>query len=90
VREAATATEAARVMMMLAVETSAQEAAAMGDSAVVHVKDLEDWAALVERVAQKRVSRVEAENAMALASARQDAKGLIRKIALREGELAEV
>jgi hypothetical protein len=55
VREAATATEAARIMTMLAVETSTQEAAAMGDSAVVHVKDLEDWAALVERVARKWV-----------------------------------
>jgi ribosomal protein L14 len=55
VREAATATEAARIMTMLAVETSTQEAAAMGDSVVVHVKDLEDWAALVERVARKWV-----------------------------------
>jgi chromosome segregation ATPase len=35
------------------------------------------------------VSRVEAEGAVALASARQEAKGLAQRIALLEGELAE-
>jgi hypothetical protein len=34
------------------------------------------------------MSRAKAENAMMLASAHEDAKGLVRKIALLEGELA--
>jgi hypothetical protein len=43
----------------------------------------------VERKAQKRVSRVEAENTVVLASTREDAEGLVQKIALLEGELEE-
>jgi hypothetical protein len=39
-------------------------------------------------VALEKVSRVEAQNAMALASAREDAKDFLQKIALLEGELA--
>jgi hypothetical protein len=41
----------------------------------------------VEREALERVSRMEAENAAALASAREDVKGFVRKIALLKGEL---
>jgi hypothetical protein len=44
---------------------------------------------LVEREAWERVPRMEAENATTLASAREDAEGLVQKIALLEGELAE-
>jgi hypothetical protein len=43
----------------------------------------------VERKAQKRVSRVGAENTVVLASTREDAEGLVQKIALLEGELEE-
>jgi hypothetical protein len=60
------------------------------DSATILVKDVVDWAALAERKALERVSRVEVENAVALASTCKDAEGLLRKIALLEGELAEV
>jgi hypothetical protein len=59
------------------------------DSTTLRVKDAEDRAALTERKAWERVSRVEAENAMVLASTHNDAKGLVQKIALYEGELAE-
>jgi hypothetical protein len=38
------------------------------DSAALHVRVAEDWAALAEREALERVSRVEAENTVALAS----------------------
>jgi hypothetical protein len=41
------------------------------------VKDAEDRAALAERVALEKVSRVEVENGAALASARKDAKGFV-------------
>jgi hypothetical protein len=61
----------------------------MRDSAAVCVKDAEDWASLAEREVRERVSRVEMENITTLASAREDEEGLIRKIALLEGELAE-
>jgi hypothetical protein len=50
---------------------------------------VEDQATLVERGAQGRVLRVEAVSATALASARKEAKGLVWKIALLEGELTE-
>jgi hypothetical protein len=75
--------------MVLAAEISAQEVAMVWDSTALRVKDAEDWAALGEREARERVSRVEAKNAMALASAREDAEGLVQKIALLEGELME-
>jgi hypothetical protein len=42
------------------------------DSATLCVKDVEDQAALAEREALERVSRVEAENVMALASTREE------------------
>jgi hypothetical protein len=41
----------------------------------------------VEREALQRVSRVEAENAAALASSHEDAKGFAHKIALLEDKL---
>jgi hypothetical protein len=59
------------------------------DSAALHVKDVEDQAALAEREARERVSIMEVDNAMALASAREDVEVLVRKIALLQGELAE-
>jgi hypothetical protein len=70
--------------------TSAQEAAATRDSASIRIEDAEDRAALVKMEARERVSRVEVENAMALASACEDVEGLVRKIALLVGEHAEV
>jgi uncharacterized protein YaiL (DUF2058 family) len=69
-------------------KTFAREAALAWDSATLRVKDLMDQATLVERVALKRVLRVEAENAVALASAREDAKGFVRKITILEDEHA--
>jgi CYTH domain-containing protein len=80
--------EAARIAVVLATKTSSQGAAAAWDSATLRVKDVEDRATLAEREVLERVSRVEAENTMALASARLDVKGFIWKIALLEGELA--
>jgi hypothetical protein len=44
----------------------------------------------VEREALERVSRVEVENAMMLASAHEDAEGLARKVALHKDELTVV
>jgi ribosome biogenesis protein Nip4 len=41
----------------------------------------------MERVALEKVSRVEAENVEALASAHEDVKGFVRKVTLLEGEL---
>jgi hypothetical protein len=84
----ATATvEAARVTVVHAMETSALEAVAARDSAALLVKDVEDWAALVEREAQERVLRVVAENTVAFTSTHEDAEGLAQKSALLEGEL---
>jgi hypothetical protein len=88
-QEATTAMEAACVMAVLAVETSAQEATLAWDSATLRIVDAEDRAALAEMEAWERVSREEAENATAFASACKDTEGLVRKIALLEGELAE-
>jgi hypothetical protein len=82
--------EVAHVMAALAAETSTQEATAALDSTALHVEDADDQTALVEREALEMVLRVEVENAMALVSAHEDAEGLVRKIALLEGEHAEV
>jgi hypothetical protein len=87
-REATTTTEAARVAAMLAIETSARAAAVMRDSATLRAKDVNDRAALVERVALERVSRALVENAAVLDSTREDVKGFVRKIALHEDDLA--
>jgi hypothetical protein len=59
------------------------------DSIVLRIEDAEDWATLVEREARERVSRAKAENTTALASAHEDAEGLVRKITLLEGGLVE-
>jgi hypothetical protein len=85
----ASAQEVTRVTAILAAETFAQEAATAQDSTTILFKDAEDWAAPTKREAHERVSRVEAENATALASACEDAEGLAQKVALLEGELAE-
>jgi hypothetical protein len=58
------------------------------DSAPLRGKDAEDRAALVECDAMERVSRAELENAMVLASACEDAKGLVRRVAILEDEHA--
>jgi hypothetical protein len=87
--KAATAAESTRVTAVLAAESSAQEAAMVWDSVVVCVKDTEDRAALAEREACEKVLRVETENTMMLAFAHEDAEGLVWKIALLRGELAE-
>jgi hypothetical protein len=76
VREATTAAEAARITVVLVAETSALEAIIAWGST-----------ALAKREALERVSSVEAENAVALASGREDAEGLVRKIARLEGKL---
>jgi hypothetical protein len=47
------------------------------DIAALHVKDAENQAALVEREALERVSRMEAENASVLASASKDVEGFL-------------
>jgi hypothetical protein len=60
----------------------------MRDSAALRVKDVEDRAALAEMVALEKVSRVEVENAVTLASAHEDVEGFVQKITLLEGELA--
>jgi hypothetical protein len=85
-RGAIDAVEATRATAVLTAETSAQEAAAARDSATLCVKDAKDRAALVEREALEWVSRAEVENSMALASAREDAKGIARKVTLLEDD----
>jgi hypothetical protein len=75
-REAAATAEAARVMVVLAIETSTHEATVAWGGATLRVKDAEDWPALVEREAWERASRVEAEIIVALASAHEMPKAL--------------
>jgi BMFP domain-containing protein YqiC len=53
------------------------------------VRDAEDWVALAEREAWERVSRVEVESAVVLASARGEVEDFAQRIALLESELAE-
>jgi hypothetical protein len=50
---------------------------------------VDDRAALVEREARERVLRVETKNTVVLAYAREETNGLIWKVTLLEGELAE-
>jgi hypothetical protein len=59
------------------------------ESTTTLVKDTEDRAALVEREAWERVSRVEAESAVALVSTREEVEGLVQKVTLLEGEHAK-
>jgi hypothetical protein len=54
------------------------------------VRDAEARAALAEREAWERVLRVEAKSASALASGRGEAEDLAWRMALIEGDLAEV
>jgi hypothetical protein len=68
VQEVIADAEAARAAAALTIEISAREATTARDSATLRVKDVEDQAAGVEREALERISRAEAENAMALAS----------------------
>jgi hypothetical protein len=79
--EEVAAAEVIRVMVVHAVETSAQEAATSRESAMTLVKDAKDQTTLEEREAWERVSRVEVESATALASPRDEAEGLVWKIA---------
>jgi translation elongation factor EF-4 len=85
----ASAVEATHITSVLAIETSAQEAAVVWDSTIVCIRDAEEWVALVEREVRERVSRVEAKNAAVLASTHDIVEGLVWKVALLEGELAE-
>jgi hypothetical protein len=71
----------------LTAEVFAWEAAAAQDNATLHVKDAEDWTALVEREALERVSRAEAKNNTTLASAHENVKSLAQKVALLEDKL---
>jgi hypothetical protein len=87
-QETATTVEVTCDVAMLTAEASAREAVEAWDSTAIHVKDVEDRATLAEREALERVSRAKVENAMALASSCEDAKGLAQKIALLEDELA--
>jgi hypothetical protein len=86
--EIAAFAEASRAAAMLTAETSGQEGIAVRDSTTLHVKDVEDRAALTEREVLEMVSRAEAENSTVLGSICEDAKGLTWKIALLEDELA--
>jgi hypothetical protein len=72
---------------MVAAEASTREAVVAQDSATIHVKDEEDQAALAEREALERVSRVQEKNATALAFAREEAEGFDQKIALPEDKI---
>jgi hypothetical protein len=86
-RLAATDAEADDVAAMLATETSALGVVVPWDSATLCVKDAEYRATLMEGMALERVSRAEADNTVALASAHEDAEGFVRKILLLEDEL---
>jgi hypothetical protein len=86
-REAAVTVEVTRAVVMLTAETAVWEAVAALDSAALRVKDAENRAALAEREALERVSRVEAESTAVLASAHEDAEGFVWKMTLLEDEL---
>jgi hypothetical protein len=58
-------------------EASAQEATTVRDGATLVIKDAEDRAALVEREVLEWEYREEAENSIVLASACDDAEGLV-------------
>jgi hypothetical protein len=72
-----------------ACRTSSSNVLCRGGHATILVKDAKDQATLAEGEAQERVSGVEAESTAALASSREEAEGLVQKIALLKGELAE-
>jgi hypothetical protein len=89
-QETAGAVEAARVATMHDTEASAQEVTTAWESVVALVKDAEDQAVLAKRETRERESRVEAENARALASIHGEVEGFASRIGLLEGEPAEV
>jgi hypothetical protein len=88
--EAITTAKAACAMAVLVAETSAQEATVTWDSTAALVKGAEDRAALTRNEVQERVSRVDEDSIMALASACNEIESIVRKVTLLEGELAEV
>jgi hypothetical protein len=75
--------------MVHAVEASTHEAIVAWESIATFVKEAEARAALVEREARERVSRMEAESVTTLASAHGEAEGFTRRIALLEGKLMD-
>jgi hypothetical protein len=81
--------EAARVTVELAVEASTQKATAARECTATLARDVKDRGALAEREAWERVLKVEAESATTLASAREEAEGHVRRIALLKGDLVE-
>jgi hypothetical protein len=89
-REAAVAIEAARVAAELEAKTFAEEATTARESVVALVRDVEDRATLARWEARERVLRVEVKSVAVLASAHEKAEGLVRRIALLEGDHAEV
>jgi hypothetical protein len=89
-REAIVVAETNRVEVVRVAEASIREAAVARERAAADVRDAKDQATLAVREAQERVSRVEVESAAALAFARGEAEDLARRVALLEGELAEV
>jgi aminopeptidase N len=60
----------------------------MQERTTVLVREAEARAALAEREARVRVSRMEMKSVVALTSARGKAEGFARRIALVQGELA--
>jgi hypothetical protein len=87
--EVAVAAEATHITAVHDADTSAWEVVVAQNSAMIRIKDAEDQATQVEREAQERASRVDTENATVLASTSEHVEGLVRKIALLEGEHAE-
>jgi hypothetical protein len=88
--EATVVVKVVRVEAVRDAEASAQEVAVTWESIATVIRDAEDRAALAEREARERVSRVEAESATTLASSRGEVEDLAWWIALFEGGLAEV
>jgi hypothetical protein len=78
--------EATCIVATLATEMRTGEATAEWDSAAL-LKGVEDQAALGEREALEMMSRAEEVNDIAIASTREDAKGVVQKIVLHEGKL---
>jgi hypothetical protein len=87
--EVVVAAEAAHVTVVRAAEGFAQEPAMARESAMALVWEVEARATLVEREAWERVSRVEVESDVVLASAHGEVEDLARRISLLEGELAK-
>jgi hypothetical protein len=69
--------EAACATTVLTAEASTRETAVAQDGATLRIRDVEDQANLVEREVLEWVSRAKVENSRALASAHDDAEGLV-------------